>query len=518
MTTIYVDPNEGSDSNVGTSTAAPVATRQRASVIIGGNGAHQILVKSGSVETVAATFNIRSGTSKTARFYCGIYGGTAPATITCASDINDISYILSTSQFITIEDWDFDAANLTDRPLQIQASSNTVTDVILRRNRFRRSIANGLFINSADTSNPLISNIWVEDNEFSDNAAHGSQVLGEVNGVYFVGNTYARNSRSSSSHGATALPQRTTVTSGWTNTSGNIYSRAFTTATIYSVMTTNSTYPWLLQNTGTPTTPAAGEFGINAGTLYINIGTNPSGVSVSYAHTRCHNVHYLFNRVHNTQSVDTVEGTGIQFDDMASYCSAIGNLVYDNKGVGITSNGGVGNVIRSNIVFNNGRRGINAQRGGGHSIDNNTVLLNNQGIADASEISVSLLGTNTAVRNNIVLASVANGILCDAGSASGSTAANNNVRGNTGAAVSGLTDSTLTTSDPSLNNQYMPLASAVRSAGTYLGIKDFYGKAFGNTPTIGAVQYKAVRSRTMRTLVTRSVASRSLARRRVITV
>lgn len=516
MTTIYVDPEEGSDSNAGTSTSVPVATRQRASTIIGGNGAHQILVKSGTTEIVSATFNIRSGTNPTTRFYCGIYGGVDPAKITCTSDINDISYILSTSQFITVEDWDFDAADLTDRPFQIQASSSTVTDVIFRRNIFRRSIGNGIFINSANTSNPLISNIWLQENTFCDNAAHGSQVLGEVSGIYFVGNVYARNSLTTSSHGATTIPQRNTVTSGWTNTSSTIYSRAFTTTTVYSVMTTNSTYPWLTQNTATPTTPAAGEFGVDSGTLYINIGTNPNGTSVSYAHTRCHNVHYLFNTIYGTQSVDAIEGTGIQFDDMASYCSAIGNLIYDNEGVGITSNGGVGNIIRSNIVFNNGRRGINTQRGGSHNIDNNTVLLNNVGdVPDASEISVSLLGTNTTVRNNIILATVANGILCDAGSASGSTAASNNVRGNTGTAVSGLTDSSMTTDDPELTIDFLPLSTSIRTAGTIIPGFDFYGKT--RDRTVGAVQHVAARSLATRSTTTRTTESRRVSFRRGIT-
>lgn len=124
----------------------------------------------------------------------------------------------------------------------------------------------------------------------------------------------------------------------------------------------------------------------------------------------------------------------------------------------------------------------------------------------------------STVRNNI-LVGCGRGIRLDEGVASESYNAFFNCTVN----VKGISaDPALGTGsvevDPTLRSDYMPMSSAVRSAGTYRGGGDFYGKTLGNPPTIGAVQYQAARTLTTRTLRTRSVASRDLANKRVITV
>lgn len=64
---------------------------------------------------------------------------------------------------------------------------------------------------------------------------------------------------------------------------------------------------------------------------------------------------------------------------------------------------------------------------------------------------------------------------------------------------------------------YMPMSSAVRTAGTSLGGGDYYGNEFKYTPTIGAVQYQAAKTVTTRTTTTRTTTTRTVASKRKAT-
>ena len=76
-------------------------------------------------------------------------------------------------------------------------------------------------------------------------------------------------------------------------------------------------------------------------------------------------------------------------------------------------------------------------------------------------------------------------------------------RDQAGNAFAGGNDQTV---DPQLRGDYVPQAAAVRTGGTYLGGKDYYGKEFWVTTPIGAVQPQEAR-----TLADRAVTKRSIA-------
>jgi hypothetical protein len=75
----------------------------------------------------------------------------------------------------------------------------------------------------------------------------------------------------------------TKVTSGWTDAGGGLYTRAATTEPLVVALPTllNGSGFWtrLTRNTGTPTTPAAGEFGHAANVLYVHLPADASANS-----------------------------------------------------------------------------------------------------------------------------------------------------------------------------------------------------------------------------------------------
>lgn len=88
------------------------------------------------------------------------------------------------------------------------------------------------------------------------------------------------------------------LTSGWTNTTGTIWSQAVTivSSAVTLVAVTDMTDPrypqacntlLLTRNTSTPTAPARGEFGHSSGTLYVNLpdGSAPGGHQIEYEYT-----------------------------------------------------------------------------------------------------------------------------------------------------------------------------------------------------------------------------------------
>jgi hypothetical protein len=79
----------------------------------------------------------------------------------------------------------------------------------------------------------------------------------------------------SSTYDPTTLPP-------WTNTSGTIYSSAGATAAprIVAYHPTSGTNRVLNENTATPTTPGADEWGYDTLTLYVNVGEDPTTGSV----------------------------------------------------------------------------------------------------------------------------------------------------------------------------------------------------------------------------------------------
>lgn len=317
---------------------------------------------------------------------------------------------------------------------------------------------------------------------------HGVLVAGNASSITFDNCVSANNSLTAAEHGFSCLSNRTSVTSGWTNTSGNIYSRAETYTTL-GVTTNDSTYPNLTKNTSTPTTPAAGEWGSSAGSLYINIATNPN-TSKTVTYCWAFPTAITFNNCwsYGTLSSDSIEGTGIQLDDFTSDSTIKGCLVEDNVGAGITFNMGSGNSAYGNILRRNGRYGISVQKSKNAMIFNNTSYDNNTIQVASYDITIDSQSTGATISNNIVKTTKTNGIFVGTNSASGSTAANNCVYGNTGTAVSGVTDSGVMSIDPILDPRGRPTNARLFNGGATVSGTDFYGNTFPASPSIGAIQ------------------------------
>jgi hypothetical protein len=105
----------------------------------------------------------------------------------------------------------------------------------------------------------------------------------------------------------------TAITSGWTLVSGNVWSQTLAAApanllqrTAYSTAGLTK----LTQNTATPTTPGAGEWGYSTGTLYVNSATDPNTLAYENA---------AFDSVNNNLVLVTAGGCALE--DLALLCA-----------------------------------------------------------------------------------------------------------------------------------------------------------------------------------------------------
>jgi len=134
------------------------------------------------------------------------------------------------------------------------------------------------------------------------NGQHGYQTTNHIGDPTTVGVTYhyctADNNgilgtgTADGGHGFSAFGSFRNVTGGWTLVAGSTYSRLLTDTNIYDAtvhrVKDNSNNIEFAQNTATPTTPNANEFGVIAGTLYINSSFDPNITSMYYAPTIVH--------------------------------------------------------------------------------------------------------------------------------------------------------------------------------------------------------------------------------------
>ena len=81
------------------------------------------------------------------------------------------------------------------------------------------------------------------------------------------------------------------ITSGWTSLGSGIYSQTISLSdpggvTVTTLLDANSNETKLLRNTGTPTTPAAGEYGYTGGVLYVKLpgSVDPGTHTIEAAH------------------------------------------------------------------------------------------------------------------------------------------------------------------------------------------------------------------------------------------
>jgi hypothetical protein len=304
------------------------------------------------------------------------------------------------------------------------------------------------------------------------------------------------------------------ASNGWTNTAGNVWQRAETTQTRRVADHGGSNFRHLTENTGTPTAPGANEWGWSANVLYINVGENPNtNHTIWWTPNYCDGVVYRDCLAESTVATGGFDGAGFGADTLTSGWKFQSCLSKNNQGEGFVSNIARTSTFIGCIALNNGATTTQSGIGVNNAV---TATIQSCLVSGSNQSGVGCTNPNgtTVVKNSILMNNGTYGI-----NKSGTlTETNNCLYGNTSGTINGASpDGTDVTSNPSLNEQYMPTASGVRTAGASIGGLDYYGNGFAIPGTIGAVQYEAARTLVTRTVVAGTVATRSLAFKRKVT-
>lgn len=529
MTTYYVDYVGGNNAWDGTAPAYVTGTTGPKQTfwamwlaIAAGN--NSILLKRGQTHVLANGHYIKpkAGTSDGARFLIGTYGtGDRPLiTKTNGAGANeDMGSIQAGESNITIEDLVFDAQADSTINSVFRVRIGTAADiknVTIRRCDFRNSYqGNGLtFPYSSETYHAqVVENIQVIDCVASGNGEHGFYYAQNGATLFLRCDSY-NNGLRDGGHGFSSQSRPVAVSSGWTSVSGTIYKRSVT-PTVTSVRRVDAPI-MLLENVATPTTPASGEFGYSSGELYINIGKDPAGVSITYGTSKGQPI-YVFcnsynNRSYGPYAVD--EGAGFQFDDATYYGRAIGCKSYNNDGVGYGGNGVVNPVWIGCVAYGNGKQGLYIGARAPQvinmtSCDNGVPRYDTDGalMVPAAGLEAELaFGNcssvevyNAAIRSGIASGSVLTHAIymeaTGAATATVNTVAAQNATGFYKSATAN-TSTNIAVGTPEIDSDYKPssLTSNLVGAGIHTGYKnDAAGHAFYNPPSIGA--YEAPRAR-----------------------
>lgn len=503
MTTWYFDSVNGSDSNNGTSPATPKKTYSPSGTLAGDT----FLFKRGTTQTVTASYQwMQGGVSEAQRMRFGAYGtAQVPYSIwKYGAASGNMILNAAGSKYIDFEDMYFDMRNTNCRTSVYCAAQGAVATF---GNSFRRCFfqgsnnpatrgGNGLTIARESTATVWPQDYIIEDCEFFDNEGHGLFLGGSQNIIVRRCKFY-RNGRYDpyGGHGFSAGANNTVASGGWTNAGGTVWQRSLAPAEldVYYVLSSAPAYSRVRRTAGLPTTPAAGEYGVSGGSLYINLNSasNPGSQGVVYAWGKCggHTIEQCesFNNYWNTSAMYH-EGHGFAFDDFTDDSIFIGNKSYNNEGAGFSVNRGDRNVLIGNIAFGNWQSGMVANPTDGTRVINNTFYGNNTGAgALAGEIVFNGLCRDGVVSNNIIISNVAYGISRETTDVGFSGTKNNIVMTGGGRAEKTPAVTGTLSVAPQLDSFNRPQADELKRSGAYLGGKDFYGKNFYNPPNIGAV-------------------------------
>jgi parallel beta-helix repeat protein len=513
MTDRYFDWYLGSDSNNGLTPSTPKQSYDAYRAAGNGNPGDVFYTKRGTPQIIStANTGAKVGANNGQRTRFAAYGeAQVPYSIwTNPSAASDFILNASGLSNIDFEDMYFDGLGVVSYSLYMLASGATAnSNHKVSRCYFTNMKVggSGLVIGGTATSTGDTSNYLIEDSYFFLNPTHGMLINGAhdvlVRRSKFYGNGF---NAIAGGHGLSCKARRTTASSGWTNTSGTIWQRtlaAYETA-VYQVNTNVTLYRRLAENTGTPTAPAAGEFGVSGGILYVNVGSasNPSGQSVTYSWGRCYNIVVedceSYENVADPQAPST-EGHGFAADDFSDHITFRRNLSHHNQGAAFSINKGDDNVIESNIGHNNNLPGVVLATGWRANIKHNTFFDNNQSGEYASEIAVFTYAKDGKISNNSMEGSTAKAIDIDS-TCTGFGKDGPNAAYGYGAVEGGSLYTDTITVAPQRTASRRPRAAALLGTGTALGGRDFYGRPFHPTaPNIGAVESVPVRTAVSRT-------------------
>jgi len=504
MATYYFDSVLGNDSTGNGSMASPWAQYDnKYSSISAGD---ILLFKRGTTQSIATQYrSLRSGTSITTPFRMGAYGEGANPKFIYTGVVWGYMLNLANSKWIRLDDLDFDCQNLNQGALYVAAQGTGLcTSILINRCRvfnagFSRSgIA---IVKDGTATTATLSDIEVNRCDFFDNGEHGVLVVAGTN-IRIKKCRAWRNGATATygGHGFSMLWHRTIVTLGWTLVSGSVYKRTLTAAEASGNVTyIAAPYPYdrMTKNTGTPTMPGVGEFGVSAGELYININANPVGKTINFAWGRCGDNLIedcvAFANIANPVAPYT-EGHGIALDDFTEDSIIRRCKSFNNEGLGISINRGDRNTVEDCLAYGNGINGLAIGASRSNIVRRSTFANNNLGNSiepngRTSEIAVTF-GEDLNSVSEVVLSAKSGGIQygIDFGSAGSSSSVSKcNITGYT-TPVRTIIPTGSITANPLLSGTYRPqIGSPLFGAGVHLGYtRDVEGKQRQNPPCIGA--------------------------------
>lgn len=386
-------------------------------------------------------------------------------------------------------------------PLYVHCYTAELEDITLRRCKItgRPGFAkDGLNIASDAPELYVNRRMLIEDCEFYDNGTHGSLVTSAV-GVTFRRCKASGNGHSDGGHGFSSFKTRTNVTSGWTVHSGSVYKRTMSEITqagtdisdaIVMIGSLTGTYARLTKvvgNDAAQAAPTAGQFGYvkgaGTGVLYVNLnGTDPTTQTLNVAYGTLTGLRYEYCDAWKNIAVAGYtyhEGHGIALDDFTGQSQIIGCRSWANDGQGISVNRGDDNIVSGCLIYDNFWPALSFNRGRNNRAVNNTTWNNNLRTAhngftngNVADLIAASMSTGCSFTNNIVIQNNrAYGIQFDASSTGGS-ATSNYLEGTT-ARVTGVTETSPTTTDPvswmySNGNLVSISSNPFKTAGTYV--------------------------------------------------
>ncbi len=456
MAQMYVDAVIGSDANDGSS-LSPKATFAAARVAQGSNGAHDIYLRNGQTHLVTSEGQLRGGLNANARSTLMTYGDGPKARVSPHPTWTPGSSTALWWQpslgagWLTFDGVVFDAQNRANLDAAFSPLINgaaDLSDVLVRNCEFT---GGGMGVSPNHTAGltwaaQAIRGLVFENCDSYRNKRHG-WYGGGIDTIIRKCRAF-QNGIGDGGHGFSSQGNNaTTVTSGWTLVSGTIYERAASPAAV-GLWTNLSAYRAPIKNSATPATPAPGEWSNFGGAVRINIGQDPSGVSVTYTQIPQGIVYEECEAFENAAFAPYafVEGSGFQSDDFSSGLQYIRCLSRNNSGGGFAFNNAADGLIDGCVAFGNSSRGISFQNSCGIIARRSAVIGNNRGgrrypdaalsypgevneVALYSSPNITLAGLDIVCRQGLQAAIYVN----DARSAFGSSA--NTIRASGAAAM-----------------------------------------------------------------------------------
>lgn len=487
MATYYIDPDLGSDSTGDGTIENPYkkAPSQSGAVVPNVLG-NTYKIKRGTVmlEGIQASYT-GNATSEAQRTIYTDYGDAdLPPTI----DVRGASAYgirVSNKDYVSISN--FDLKNATNTGLQVINNATRACSYFraYKVRAYSCAVDGVSMAHAVDATGPSPTaalGVVFDSCEGHFNGQHGVGIAAYATNLILQNCYSTGNSLTSSGWGVYqgGFCQTYLGTSGWT-INGNIKSRASVTGTKpYSVESDNTlgVAYFLVENTGTPTTPAAGEWGYSAGTIYVNIGAVSSGYAINVTFQPNTNALIQDSRGDNHVLFD---GVGVGLDRGVFGGRVLRCQGYNNSGSAIQLH------LAKNVHVS-GAIGLgNRETVGVYNVEGTCSVTHVSSRNQSYSINIARLftGSTLTVNNNLSKDTTA----ISASEITGTLTANYNAYTGSLVGVSAGANDVIT--NVKTNLQLMPLVeSSIINNGTFIANNmDNNGVLRHNPPTMGAYEY-----------------------------